>query len=46
MTKKTIVVTRYWIPITLWSVFEAEVVAPALPPWPEWSSGTVGAPIA
>ena len=28
MTKKKIVVTTYWIPITLWSVFGAEVVAP------------------
>ena len=30
MQKKMIVVTTYWIPITLWSVLIAEVVAPGL----------------
>ena len=29
MTKNVIVVTRYWTPITLWSVFGPEVVLPA-----------------
>ena len=43
-TKKKNVVTDVLDADHLVVGVDAEVVAPAVAPWPEWSSGTVGAP--
>ena len=44
MKKK--VIARYWMPMTLWSVFSRKYCFQLLTPWNEWSSCEMSAPLA